>query len=495
MKRSLLLPCLLLAACAASAQTGSWTAELPPVAGSGYHHVLLPPALTCHLHPRYGNVRILDENREEVPYIFTEQDGSAGEVYLRWFTRVGRDDIRSDYTRAVFENTNTHAVDRMVLKIRNADVRRHFWLSGSDDNKNWYIIREDYEYASFYDPTSTYVLLTITLPPSNYKYYKVEVKHSWREPIQVMEAGYYDADLADQNFTALPTPQVRQSDNASERSSTVEIDFGDEHYLDQFYLEVDGPEFYQRRAEVYAERVSGGVRSMEKVKDFDISSRHVNMLTFDSKRARRWRIVVHNLDDKPLRIMGARGYQSRKFLTTRLEPGKTYTVWVGPESHRAPEYDLEYFRKDLPKTLNELTPGLLKPLQVSPAAPNTGALQPAPQGAAPSAPAGQSQPGKPLGAAGTAPRKTPAQPSAVQGDAEAGSASAQPVAAAQAPDTVDNGTVVMGAAEKSAEGGESNDWWIWVAMGGVVLVLGFFSIRMLRDRQAPKQQAADGEWS
>jgi hypothetical protein len=279
--------CVLLSLAASSkSQNVSWKASLPDVPNSGYHHVPLPPALSCHLHSLYGNVRLLDAKQEEIPFIFTEENGTSGEVYIRWFDHLGKDDIRSDYTRSIFENNRAHAVDRMVLKIRNADVSRHFWLSGSDDNKNWYIIREDYQYNSYYDPTSTFVLLTITLPPSNYRYYKVEVKHSWREPIQVMDAGFYDADLADRNFTVLPVPAVRQTENGSERSSTVEIDFGDDHYVDQFYLEVDGPEFYQRRTEVYAENLRMGGRQMEKVKDFDLSSRHVNMLTFDSRRSR-----------------------------------------------------------------------------------------------------------------------------------------------------------------------------------------------------------------
>lgn len=465
---------------------------MPEVPNTGYHHIPLPPALTCHLHPQYGNIRILDARQEEVPFIFTEEDGTSGEVYIRWFDHLGRDDIRSDYTRSIFENSRSHAVDRMVLKIRNADVNRHFWLSGSDDNKNWYIIREDYQYNSYYDPTSTFVLLTIGLPPSNYRYYKVEVKHAWREPIQVMDAGFYDADLADRNFTALPVPVVRQTDNASERTSTVEIDFGDDHYVDQFYLEVDGPEFYQRRTEVFAENLRMGGRQMEKVKDFDLSSRHVNMLTFDSRRSRRWKIVIHNRDDKPVRITGSRAYQARKFLTARLEQGQQYQVIVGPETQRAPEYDLEFFRKDIPKTLTEVTPGVLLPMGVSP---GTSSVSPSANPASSFTNPASGASAKPNGGMGNR------QSSASQSSAGAATAGSP---AQQQPDTVvvstaswQKGTTPVqqtSLAGQSASGEEKNqpEWWIWAAIGGVVVVLGVFSIRMLREQGKGQDETADG---
>jgi hypothetical protein len=86
------------------------------------------------------------------------------------------------------------------------------------------------------------------------------------------------------------------------------------------------------------------------------------------------------------------------------------------------------------------------------------------------------------------PRKSLPSSKPPLGNTSKDTAEAALAAQASPPDTLQNSTVVFGAAEKGTEGGDpSNDLWIWVAVVAVVLVLGFFSIRMLKEQKPADQ--------
>lgn len=337
------LSILFLALTLSSNAQNTWEGPLPQTKQSAYHDIYLPPEITCHSAPYGENIRIYDTKGVEVPYIKSSESHVDQSVKLKWYRRTGGNYHRHWYTRAIFENPRVNAIEEIVLKVRNADVTQRFWLSGSDDMNHWYIIKEDFHYNSNYDPASTYNLLTLNFPPVDYRYYKVELKHTWREPINIMGAGYYDVKSTAGHYQEVKGLTVTQSDDSLGKKSYVEIDLGEYHYLDRLHLIVDGPEMYLRNATL--ESVSGG--SLHE--SFTLSSREVSQLVFDDLRSRKLRLTIDNKDDLPIRIAGVRAYQLKKVLTARLEKGADYNLVLGDENQVAPEYDLVHFEDKLPR--------------------------------------------------------------------------------------------------------------------------------------------------
>ncbi|MEM7035986.1 MAG: hypothetical protein AAF570_03330 [Bacteroidota bacterium] len=330
------------------AQTWEWEADVESPARSGFHDMDLPPTLTAHLNPEFGNLRLYDDTGETVPYLMFSEVKSEQEVRLRWYRRIREDDWRRHYSRSYFEHPRAETIDRMVLKIRNADVTQHFWLSGSDDMAHWYIVKDDYSYAASWDPGNSYNLMTIHFPPVNYRYYKVEIRHRWREPIQIMGAGYYAAKEKAGRLQKVPEPALTQTESG--QKSVVDIRFDGAHYFDRLFFEVDGPEMYHRGA-VLSKAVRGGDgrTRYETLREFTLSSKTVAQLEFESERATALRLTIDNKDDRPLRIAAAPAHTRRKYLTARLEKGRTYALKIGPEHLRSPDYDLAHFTDDLPR--------------------------------------------------------------------------------------------------------------------------------------------------
>lgn len=352
---------ILLALIPAFSWSQTWLYEAPVKPnGNGYQDIYLPPSVTCRLGSGAGNIRMRDSSDNEVPYILSETKMVEEEASIVWMQRYEDDYWARWYSRSFFQNPKRLTLDRLALKIRNADVHQDFWLSGSDDMNRWYIIKEDYGYDANYDPNSTWNLLTIHFPPTDYKYYKVEIRHFWREPIQIMGAGYYAYAETQGHSQAVPDPVVTQREEG--KQSIVDIQFDATHYLDQMLFEIDGPEFYLRNATLQ-KKVSGG--GFEDVQQLQLNSKALNQLAFDHIRGWHWRMVIENKDDKPIRIAGVQARQRQQYLTAKLETKGQYKLLIGDETLRAPEYDLTYFKNDLPKARSAAAVGnvvdLIKP--------------------------------------------------------------------------------------------------------------------------------------
>jgi hypothetical protein len=341
-----LIVCLLLCPMALLAQVPGdwkWEAELETAPRAGFQDIPLGPEVICRLNPESGNLRVMNEAGEEVPWLFFTDRETEQEVSLRWYPRHLDDYRQRWYSRSVFQNPRGNGIDRMVLKIRNAAVRQTFWLSGSDDLNRWYIVKEDFVYDSDYDPASSYNLITIDFPQVDYKYYKVEIRHHWHEPIQIMGAGYYAVSESEGNYQTVPRPAVVQHESGSK--SIVDIRFDGRHYLDRVFFEVDGPEMYHRDAVLKRKTAGGGYEQLE---SFVLDSRSVHLLQFQGIRVEELRLEIENHDDKPLRVAGVQAMQLRRYLTAKLDPAVHYTLRIGEEDLRSPVYDLTYFGGELP---------------------------------------------------------------------------------------------------------------------------------------------------
>lgn len=350
MKNFLLYPFLLILGLS-NLQTysqGTWQGPVPTVKQSSYHDLYLSPEVTCRLAPEGGNIRIYGSNQLEVPYLLSSSNHVDQTVDLKWYRRAGERYRRRWYSRSLFENPKKNPIDEMVLKVKNADVSQRFWLSGSDDMTHWYIIKEDYVYDAAYDPSSTYNLLTLKFPTVDYRYYKVELKHIWREPINIMGAGFYDVQETGGHYQQIKGLTITQSNDTLGKKSYVEVDLGQNHYLDRIHFTVDGPEMYHRSTTL--EVIQGdGYR-----KTLSLNSNTVSQIQFDHLRARKLRLTINNKDDQPIRIAGVKAYQLKRTLTAKLDKDKNYRLEIGDEGQSAPEYDLVHFQRQIPRNRPQL---------------------------------------------------------------------------------------------------------------------------------------------
>ena len=339
-------------------QDFSWQSKTGPVETKGFHEILLSPDIIGKLRNDMGDLRIYDSTGSEVPYILYSEKPVEFKQMFKEYTIIKKEH-HGDYTRLVIHNPEKNEITNFSLEIKNADVRKWLTLNASDDQKQWYALKEHYYYQSFYNNDNTSEIRVLNFPRSNYEYYELLVCDYYDNPINILKAGYYDLSIEAGKYSAIANPNITQTDTL--KQSIIKIEFSGKQYIDKLQFEVEGPEFYYRNASLSLGRVINvkGVSRMtyEQIKPFNLSSNSHNTETFSSFPATELYLIIENYDDHPLKIKGVKAFQLNHYLTANLNSGEMYTIKFGNEKLSPPVYDLKFFADSIPDNIPRLNSG------------------------------------------------------------------------------------------------------------------------------------------
>jgi hypothetical protein len=314
-------------------------APLPVVGNNGFYNIPLPPDVTSWLEPDLRNIRIVDENGKEVPYIIQKELPTFHNVEFIEY-QIEKTQRKNCCTTLIILNKERKELNNIILEVRNAEIVKKATLIGSDDSKTWYALKDEFVFGNFSDNRRTSQLSILDFPLSNYSYYQVLINDSTTAPLNIVRAGYYNTSTDYGVYVEVPGINISQADSLTEHATYVRILFDTTQFIDKLDFEITGPQFYKRRARLMdKDRVSS-------IASFDIVSTHQLSIPLSLKAA-ELQLYVQNDNNPSLRFSSARAWQLRRSLTAWLEAGHTYKVGVG-DSLRAPVYDLEFFRDSIP---------------------------------------------------------------------------------------------------------------------------------------------------
>jgi hypothetical protein len=441
--QKLLMICLFIScwSMAAFGQSFDWQAGVSGVTKNGYHKILLSPDVISKMHLSGKDIRVYSESGTQIPYLFSSEKHHEKISGFKRFPIV-----RKDYHRSwdweswyIVQNPKRNTIDHIVLKIRNFDDTKRARISGSNDMGQWFIIKDGYSLHSLYSDTTDHVHHVLRFPLSTYKFYKIEVDNSrHRDPINIVAAGHLEKGYDKGSYQALSESRVNQTEATTDKQSHVVIRLDSVHILDKMTIEVSGEENFHRAAELYTNE--GGQQRL--LRKFWLSSTSLNQLNFNSIRHKELILKVYNKDDYPITVSNVEFKQLKRYVTAKLKREDQYVIKFGNAKIAAPEYDLVYFKHLIPKRIP--TVGVDSIVYMKKV---------------------------------IAERKThPANSSAITSSRER----------KVVVDTVivaDEAKVKSVAAEKKKEEESimQHQIYIWVAIGILVFLLGYFSIRMLSD--------------
>ncbi|MCI5057727.1 MAG: hypothetical protein MRY83_16550 [Flavobacteriales bacterium] len=359
--------------------------QLQNITHNGFYQVPLLPHIYADLNNYPNNIRIYDTKGEETPFWIKEVPRNTYERRLHTY-KINRLDFVDNELILVFENPERRAINNVSLFIKNADVDVHATLWGSENNSDWYIIKDRYHLDNLYSENSLTECRMIGFPWSDYKYFKLVIHDCWRyrwyrhHKIKIEKVGYYSSHIDYEDFWEGQPASIKQIDS-SDNKSYVTIDFGKNYRLDQLHIEVDGPQYYLRDAklcrEKWVEKVNKHGRRKRKhwtytkaktyqpIQHLRLTSADYNQIDMQSARAQKLTLIIDNHDNKPLRIKSIKPYQQKIYMYTHLNAKDHYDLHWGGAFNKTPFYDLVYFKDSLPKEVPEITFGKTRSLQAN----------------------------------------------------------------------------------------------------------------------------------
>jgi len=342
----LLLWCVLHTA-VASAQhdTYQYKAALDEVPQDGFYKVALTPAITgrCYSDARH-DIRVL-HNGQQVPYIPEHGIVMPVRKAILPVMRTGTDTTRQFFV--IFENPALLLIDHLLLDIENADVVRALTLSGSDDNINWYAIREDFNWNESAESQKG-----LTFPAIHYRYLKLVFNGAGKLPVKVKKAETITPGSNIQSYMLLPSPIITQRD--SSRASFVTLKFDHKYLVSKLELTVSGPKYFHRVATI---NIPVG-QDDSRIASVALSS-GAQTITMVTPPADEIKVYIRNEDSPPIHIDAVRAFQDAQYLITYLEKGQSYQLVFGDSMAHAPVYDLAFFKDSIGRQIPELGVGAI----------------------------------------------------------------------------------------------------------------------------------------
>ncbi len=343
----------------ANGQDGfAWRAPVDAISHTGFYKIPLSPGLLgrCILDggiPK--DLRIISTGEgKPVPYVFQADQAVSSAGNFEALPLIASSIDNKNRLSVAVENKDTQLLSHLVLVIRNTEVCQSITLSGSDDNRQWFVIREHILLNCHFKSVNGQFLQDIDMTPVKYRFFKVTTEGENQLPVNIRKIGTWKSKPAPMpGFISLPEPTLRQRDS-SDNISRVGVYFPTKVLIDQLKIGVSGTRFYKREFMIKVH--TGGSWHM-----------HGPMLLQTGQAlaypvgevADSLSIDIINGDNPPLQVSTVSGETANRFLVAYLDSGVQYQLYLGNTRAATPEYDLNFFLDSIGTGIRTATPGRL----------------------------------------------------------------------------------------------------------------------------------------
>lgn len=332
-------------------QNFDFEARVSAVTDSGYHKIALSPELLGLTQLTLSDVRIYDQKGEEQAYLIRQENAVSMQSLFNEYDIIDKAYKEDAISHLIFMNPEKRPIDNVSFLVKNTDVKKRARLSGSDDQENWYVIKDNYLLHAMRSEEETSEMRMLNFPLSDYAYFKLEIDDNWRLPINILKVGYYDRQLQKGARTSYDCPNVSQKDTL--KVSSVKVVFPVPVYVEQLQFSVSREDYYLRPTSVKVkregiDRKKNKYEYFESLSSFKLNSNSENIISFGGTIVQELLLEIDNRDNHPLKVESIEASYLNKYVVCELQPGTSYTLKFGNESLNKPDYDLKAFANQIP---------------------------------------------------------------------------------------------------------------------------------------------------
>lgn len=352
-------------------------ASIPRVETDGFYRIDLNPALSAHTNITFSNIRIHDQQKKEVPYLFQQEALRYYTEAFKAYEVVEKKLEKNCCTVLTLRNPDSRPINNISLSIKNAEVTKRATLLGSDDRENWFALKQDFALYAINNQSKTSEIKIVDFPLSNYTFYQLQIEDSTSAPLNILSAGYYEQQSQEGKYAKLENLRVVISDSVKQKETYVQVIIDTTaHVVDRIAISMTGQPYFLRRATLYSKETRKNKRGetesfYEQIYHFEVSSKQVSFIDLPELKTKELMLRIEN-DDNPGLVVGSiEVFQRKRYLIAFLEKENEYSLKFGKEDLAAPRYDLTFFKDSIPNQTSLLSLGAITLFERSGAATST----------------------------------------------------------------------------------------------------------------------------
>jgi hypothetical protein len=327
-----------------------------------WHKIVLPNEVFGSVLPSLNDIRI---------YGITAKNDTVEAPYL---LRLSQEKVQ--YSEVAFKMLNTShnkkgyfftfaiptkkPINQISLDFKQRNFDWKLTLEGSHNQKEWFIIAENYRIVSIKNDQTDFQFTNLTFPSSNYSYFRIQIASNEKPELTNAKISNYevtDGALINYSIKSFKPIEVKKSKN-------TEIDIILSSNVPMCYLKIYVNNSFDYYRPVIVKYLSDSIKteqgwkySYSNIASGTLNSLEKNEFKFSSTILNKLKIIIFNGDNKPLTIdkVDAKGYYHE--LLIRFTEPATYFLTYGNKNARAPQYDIAQFTDKIPKTLSLLELG------------------------------------------------------------------------------------------------------------------------------------------
>ena len=331
-----------------------------------WHQIQLPNAIFKHVQKEVGDIRIYGitpkNDTIEVPYIWSTKPHST--------TSIDFKTINTSRTKAghfiTFEIPISKSINEIALDYKETDFDWKVRLEGSQDQKNWYTILEDYRIVAIKNDLENYQFTTLNFADSKYQFYRLHIPT--QDDLNLLKARITYQQKKLSHFIPYSTTNTATFFDKKRKTSQIDIQLSEPVPVNAIKVNIlEEYDYYRPMTIQYAIdsiKTSNGWKNIYQYFDnVVVSSSKENEFLLKTRITDKIRLTVHHADNPPLSISAVHVSGIPYQLTARFTESANYFLTYGNDKARVPSYDLKHFANKIPKAIPLLTVG---PVQVMP---------------------------------------------------------------------------------------------------------------------------------
>jgi hypothetical protein len=294
----------------------------------------------------------------EIPYFLAEQNTLEEKSGIN-FKIINRSH-KDNQNYFTFKLKEIKEINEIVLDFKQENFNWRIDLQGSNDQKEWFDILEDYRILSILNKLTDYSFATLRFPNSEFAYYRMNVKNEKKvrlksATLQKTFERKIDLEEIENEYSII--------NDKKNKATVIDLKFENRLPISEIELFFSDDIDYQRSVNfeylVDSFKTEKGWRySYRSITNSYVSSLGENKYFIDAVYTNALRITIYNLDNQPLNLKDIKTKLLKYILVARfLEINNQYFITYGNAELRSPSYDIKNFKKNIPTELDELDLG------------------------------------------------------------------------------------------------------------------------------------------
>jgi hypothetical protein len=322
----------------------SHKATIKNIDQDGFHKILIDSKVRSASQDNLDYFRILDKNKKEVPFVVFINSNRDTSLYQK-LEIVNKSSIKDSISTYIVANYNLKINGEITLLISNSKINKHFSVSGSNNQKEWFGLVANQMLSELNNENGTSVEKIISFPSNNYKFLKLEFKDKNSLPINVLDIGYYKGEQNAIENLVLNDFKYKISEDLKSKKTIIS-------FTSDEYQKVDGISFvisnklFSRNAKLFVNK-SRTIKRQTEIYQVEISSFVLNSNTSNSFQLngffeKEFTIEIENQDNQPLEFSKIELLQNSLYVIADLKSNEKYEVVIDSTLTK-PQYDLANF--------------------------------------------------------------------------------------------------------------------------------------------------------